>query len=60
MKKIYKNIERFFKVKVRVQQGSVLSPLLFAVVMDKVPKDMRESGVKKLQYVNDLMLLGDR
>jgi len=31
-----------FVVKVGVHQGSVLSPLLFAVVMDEITRDLRE------------------
>ena len=46
-----------FEVKVRVYQGSVLSPLLFAIVMDEITKDVRENGVKKLPNVDDLVLL---
>ena len=37
-----------FIMKVRVHQGLVLSPLLFAIVMDEITKDVREDGVKKL------------
>ena len=48
-----------FDVKVGVHQGSVLSPLLFAVVMDEVTKDVREGVVKEILYADDLVLLGD-
>ena len=56
--KMYTNIETFvmaeymrserFDVNVEVYQGSipVLSPLLFALVMDDVTKDIREEVVK--------------
>ena len=65
---MYKNIktsvevndkQSFIEVKVGVHQGSVLSPLLFAVVMDVFTKDVREKGVKELLYADDLGLLGD-
>ena len=46
-------------MKVGVHQGLVRSHHLFAVVMDKVTKDMRESGVKELLHADDLVLLGD-
>jgi len=66
---MYKNIETStrmdgersneFVVKVGVHQGSVLSPLLFAVVMDEISRDVREGGVKKIFYADDLVLLED-
>jgi len=49
----------WFEVKVGVHQGSVLSPLLFAVVMDVISSEVREGGVKELLYADDLVLLGD-
>ena len=49
----------WFEVKVGVHQGSVLSPLLFAVVMDEVTKEVRDGIVKEILYADDLVLLGD-
>jgi len=46
-------------VKVGILQGSVLSPFLFAVVMDEVTKNIREGLVKEISYADDLVLLGD-
>jgi len=43
-----------FVVKVGVHQNSVLSPLLFAVVMDKITRH-----VKEILYAVDLVLLAD-
>ena len=37
----------------------MLSPLLFAVVLDEVSKDVREGIVKEFLYAEDLVLLGD-
>ena len=48
-----------FDVKVQVHQGLALSPLLFAVVTDKVTKDIRKGVLKELLCTNDLILLGD-
>ena len=48
-----------FDVKVGVHQGSILSPLLFALVMDEVTKDIREGVVKEMLYADDIVLVGD-
>ena len=47
---------RDFKVGVGVHQGSVLSPLLFAVVMDVVTREAREGLPWELLYADDLVL----
>ena len=48
-----------FEVKVGVHQGSILSPFLFAIVMDEVTREIRKGVVKKLPYANNLILLGN-
>ena len=48
-----------FDVKVGVHQGSILSPLLFALVMDEVTKDIREEVVQEMLYADDIVLVGD-
>ena len=48
-----------FDVKVGVHQGSILSPLLFALVMDEVTKDIREGVTKEMRYADDIVLVGD-
>ena len=48
-----------FDVQVGVHQGSILSPLLFALVMDEVTKDIREGVVKEMLYADDIVLVGD-
>ena len=50
---------KLFDVKVGVHQESVLSPLLFAVVIDEKTKNIRESVVKELFHVDNLALLVD-
>ena len=48
-----------FDVKFRVQQRSALSPVLFAMVIDELKKDIRESVVKELLFVVYLIVLRD-
>ena len=40
-----------------MHQGSVLSPLLFVVVMDVVPSEARSGIPSELQYADDLVLM---
>jgi len=46
-------------VKVRVHQGSVLSPLLFAMVVDEVTENARKGWMKENLYAIDLVLMGE-
>ena len=46
-----------FPVHVGVHQGSVLSPLLFAVVIDVLSEDCRKDGLWNLLYADDLVLM---
>ena len=48
-----------FSVKVGVHQGSVLSPLLFAIVMDVVTEDARNGTLHEILYADDLVLMGE-
>ena len=45
------------KVKFRLHQGSVLSPLLFAAVMDVVSSEARSGMPSELMYADDLILM---
>ena len=49
----------WFELKVRVHHSSVLTPLLFAIVLDKITKDTREGIPKESLCANDLVFLGD-
>ena len=46
-----------FEVKVGVHQGSVLSPLLFAVVLDIITENARRDVINELLYADDLVLM---
>lgn len=48
-----------FSVKVGVHQGSVLSPLLFAVVMEAITRGSRIGLPWELLYADDLVLIAD-
>ena len=46
-----------FEVKVDVHQGYVLSPLLFAIVVDIITENARRGVVNELLYADDLVLM---
>ena len=46
-----------FEVKVGLHQGSVLGPLLFAVIKDAVSSETRSGLPSKLLYADDLILM---
>ena len=46
-----------FEVKVGVHQGSVLSPLLFAIVVDVITGNAKRGVVNELLYADDLVLM---
>ena len=48
-----------FSVKVGIHQGSVLSPLLFAMVIDEVTENARKGWMKQILYADDLVLMGE-
>ena len=48
-----------FNVKVGVHQGSVLSPLLFAIVMEAVSREFRHGCPWELLYADDLVIAAD-
>ena len=48
-----------FEVKVGVHQGSVLSPLLFAIVVDVITENARRGVVNELLYADDLVIMSE-
>ena len=48
---------KVFEVKVSLHQGSVLSPLLFAAVMDVVSNEARSGLPSELLYADDLVIM---
>ena len=46
-----------FEVKVRVHQAQSLALFCFTVVMDDATKEVRETGMKEILYVDDLLRL---
>ena len=50
---------RFFEVKVGVHQGSVLSPLLFIIVLEALSRRFRDGLPLELLYADDLALVAD-
>src|SRR5438876_595807 len=48
-----------FEVKVRVHQGSVLSPLLFNIVMQAIADNFKKGLPWKLLHADDLVLLAE-
>ena len=48
-----------FGVRVGVHQGSVLSPLIFAIVVDVVSEHAREGLLNEILYADDLVLMSE-
>ena len=48
-----------FEVKVGMHHGSVLSPFIFAVVVDVVTEFAREGVLGELMYADDLVLMSE-
>ena len=46
-----------FEVKVGVHQGSVLSPLLFAILVDVITENAKMGVVNELLYADDLVIM---
>ena len=52
-------LSELFEVKVGMHQGSVLSPFLFALVVDDVTEFAREGVLSELLYADDLVLISE-
>ena len=52
-------IGKSFSVKVDVHQGSVLSPLLFVIVMEALSNDFKAGLPYELLYADDLVLMAE-
>jgi len=48
-----------FEVKVGVHQGSVFSPLIFAIVADVVTESVRNGLMSEMLYADDLVLTSE-
>ena len=48
-----------FEVKVGMQQGSALSPLLFLIVMEAISREFRVALLWELLYANDLAVIAE-
>ena len=46
-------------MKVGVHQGSVLSPLVFAIVVDMVTESVRNGLMSEMLYADDLVLMSE-
>ncbi|KAI5608782.1 hypothetical protein C0J50_6351 [Silurus asotus] len=49
----------WFKVKVRLHQGSALSPFLFAVVMDRLTDEVRQKSPWTMMFADDIVICGE-
>ena len=52
-------LSKEFEVKVRVHQGSVLSPLFFFIMVDKVTENVRNGLKSEILYTDDLVLTSE-
>ena len=48
---------RAFNIRVGAHQGSVLSPLLFIIVLEALSREFREGLPMELLYADDLVLI---
>ena len=52
-------VYREFEIKVGLHQGSALSPLLFAVIIDVLSEHLRAENLLELLFADDLVIMAD-
>ena len=52
-------VSREFEIKVGLHQGSTLSPLLFAVIIDVLSEHLRAENLWELLFADDLVIMAD-
>ena len=57
--KVGTHLSEVLEVNVDVHQESVLSPLLFAIVVDVVTNEIKEGMLQEILYANDLVLTAE-
>ena len=55
--KVGTHLSEWFDVNVGVHQGSALSPLLFAIVVDVATNDIKEGTLQEILYAEELVLI---
>ena len=48
-----------FEVVVGVHRGSVLSPLLFAIIVDVITNEIKEGMLQEILYADDVFLIAE-
>ena len=57
--KVGTHLSEEFEVNVGVHPGLVLSPLLFAIMIDVVTNEIKESTLQEILYVDDIVLIAE-
>ena len=55
--KVGTHLSEELEMNVGVHQGSVLSPLLFAIVIDVVTNEIKEGTLQEIVYAGDIVLI---
>ena len=54
--KVGTRLSEEFEVNIGVHQGSILSPLLFAIVVDVVANEIQEGMLQEILYADDILI----
>ena len=57
--RINNTLSEKFNVKVGVHQGSVLSPLLFIIVLEALSRECRDRSLWEMLYADDLVIIAE-